>query len=69
VQIVNEKKNSQLLRFRVFFFFNLLGAFLAFSSLGAGSSKQTRKSLGAHQEKILIAMKENTAVLIVRTKL
>ncbi len=49
------------------FLFNLilLGAFLAFSSLGAGSGKQTRKPLGAHQERILIAnMKENTAVAI-----
>ncbi len=34
------------------------------SSLGAGSVKQTRKPLGAHQERILIAMKENTAVAI-----
>jgi hypothetical protein len=51
--------------------FNLisLGAFLAFSSLGAGSGKRMRKPLGAHQEKILIAIKENTAVLIVQTKL
>jgi hypothetical protein len=30
---------------------------------------QTRKLLGAHQERILIAMKENTAVLILQTKL
>jgi hypothetical protein len=27
----------------------LLGAFYAFRSLGAGSSKRTRKPLGAHQ--------------------
>jgi hypothetical protein len=40
------------LRFRVSFNFNLLDAFLAFSSLGAGSGKRTRKPLGAHQEKI-----------------
>jgi hypothetical protein len=33
----------------------LLGAFLAFSSLGAGSGKRTQKPLGAHQEKISIA--------------
>jgi hypothetical protein len=57
------------LRFRVSFNFDLLSAFLAFRSLGAGLSKRTRKPLGAHQEKILIAMKENTAVLIVQTKL
>jgi hypothetical protein len=43
--------------------------FLAFSSLGAGSGKRTQKPLGAHQEMILIAIKENTAVLIVQTKL
>jgi hypothetical protein len=42
----------------------LLSAFLAFSSLGAGSGKWTRKPLGAHQERISIAMKENTAVVI-----
>ncbi len=47
----------------------LLGAFLAFSSLGAGLGKRTQKALGAHQEKILIAIKENTAVSIVQTKL
>jgi hypothetical protein len=56
-------------RFRVSF--NIIFcAFLAFSSLGAGLvGKRTRKPLGAHQEKILIAIKENTAVLIVQTKL
>jgi hypothetical protein len=32
----------------------LLGAFLAFSSLSAGSGKRTRKPLGAHQENYLI---------------
>jgi hypothetical protein len=42
----------------------LISAFLAFSSLGAGSGKQTRKLLGANQETFLIAMKENTAVAI-----
>jgi hypothetical protein len=55
--------------FRVSFNFSLLGAFLAFSSLGAGSSKQTRKLFGAHQERISIAIKENTAVSIVQTEL
>jgi hypothetical protein len=40
--------------------------FLLFSSLGAGSGKWMQKPLGAHQERILIAMKENTAVLIYR---
>jgi hypothetical protein len=39
----------------------LLGAFLVFSSLGAGLGKRTQKPLGAHQEKISIAIKENTA--------
>jgi hypothetical protein len=33
----------------------LLGAFLAFSSLGAGSDKRMRKPLGAHQENFSIA--------------
>ncbi len=61
-----------IIKFRVlgfFFNFNLLGAFLAFSSLGAGSSKRTQKLLGAHQERILIAIKENTAVLIEQAEL
>jgi hypothetical protein len=57
------------LRFRVSLILILLGAFLVFSSLGAGLGKRTQKPLGAHQEKILIAIKENTAVLIVQTKL
>jgi hypothetical protein len=35
----------------------------------AGLGKWTQKPLGAHQEKILIAIKENTAVSIVQTKL
>jgi hypothetical protein len=39
------------------------------SSLGAGSGKQTQKPPGAHQERILIAMKENTAVFVLQTKL
>jgi hypothetical protein len=43
--------------------------FLLFSSLGAGLGKRTQKPLDAHQEKILIAMKENAAVAIVQTKL
>jgi hypothetical protein len=59
----------QIFRFWVSFNINLLGAFLAFSSLGSGSGKRTQKPLGAHQEKILIAMKENTAVSIVQTEL
>jgi hypothetical protein len=37
------------LRFRVSFYFNLLSAFLASSSLGPGSGKRTQKPLGAHQ--------------------
>ncbi len=44
-----------LSRFRKSFNLILFGAFLAFSSLGAGSGKRTRKRLGAHQEKISIA--------------
>jgi hypothetical protein len=40
--------------------------FLFSSSLGAGLGKRTQKPLGAHQERVLIAMKENTAVLIYR---
>jgi hypothetical protein len=43
---------SYFSRFSKSFNFNLLGAFLAFSSLGAGSGKRTQKPLGAHQEKI-----------------
>jgi hypothetical protein len=43
--------------------------FLLSSSLGPGSGKRTQKPLGAHQERISIAMKENTAVLILQTKL
>jgi hypothetical protein len=52
-----------------FFNFNLLSAFLAFSTLGAGLGKRMQQLLGAHQERILITMKENTAVLILQTKL
>jgi hypothetical protein len=40
--------------------------FLPSNSLGAGLGKRTRKLLGAHQERISIALKENTAVLIYR---
>jgi hypothetical protein len=36
-------------RFRSLFYLILLGVFLAFSSLGAGSSKRTQTPLGAHQ--------------------
>jgi hypothetical protein len=39
---------------------------LSIRSLGAGSGKQTQKPLGAHQERVLIAMKENMAVSIYR---
>jgi hypothetical protein len=47
---------GQVSRFRSLFNLILLGAFLAFSSLGAaGSGKRTRKPLGAHQERISIA--------------
>jgi hypothetical protein len=50
-----------------FIIFNFtFGAFLAFSSLGPCLGKRTQKPLGAHQERILIAMKESTAVLIYR---
>jgi hypothetical protein len=54
---------SWLSRFRSLFNLILLGAFLAFSSLGAGSGKRTRKPLGAHQERILIAIKEKMALI------
>jgi hypothetical protein len=52
------------LRFRFLLILIYFVAFLAFSSLGAGLDKRTQKPLGAHQEKISIAMKENTAVAI-----
>jgi hypothetical protein len=61
MQTININKHP-VLRFRVSFDFNLLGAFLAFSSFSAGLGKRRRKPLGAHQERISIAMKENTAV-------
>jgi hypothetical protein len=44
-------------------------SFSLLALLGAGSGKRTRKPLGAHQEKTLIAIKENTAVSIVQTEL
>ncbi len=57
-------------RFRVFFFLNLiLVPFSLPGSLGVGSCKQTQKPLGAHQERISIAMKEDTAVFVLQTKL
>jgi hypothetical protein len=39
------------------------------SSLGAGWGKRTQKPLGAHQGRILITMKENTAGSILQTEL
>jgi hypothetical protein len=44
-----------LSRFSKSFNLILLGAFLALSSVGAGSGKRTRKPLGAHQENFSIA--------------
>ncbi len=41
----------RLLRFRSLLLLILLGVFLAFSSLGAGSNEQTRTVLGAHQRR------------------
>jgi hypothetical protein len=38
------------------------------SSLGAGFCKWTQRPLGAHQERISMAMKENTAVFDLQTK-
>jgi hypothetical protein len=38
------------------------------SFLGAGSGKRMQKPLGAHQERILVAMKENTVVFLLQTK-
>jgi hypothetical protein len=43
------QSEEYLSRFRVSFILILLGVFLAFSSLGAGLIKRTRKPLGAHQ--------------------
>jgi hypothetical protein len=45
----------------VFLLLILLGAFLAFSSSGAGSDERTRTPLGAHQSVWLSQVKENTA--------
>ncbi len=53
----NQVKSS--FTFQGLLFFNsTFGAFLAFSSLGSGSSTRTQKQLDAHQERISIAMKE-----------
>ncbi len=43
---------ASLSRFRKSFNLNLLGVFLAFSSLGAGSNERTRTPLGAHQQRV-----------------
>jgi hypothetical protein len=59
--------NLEYHTFRVLgFLLYLLGALLAFNSLGAGLGKRTQKPLGAHQERILITIKENMAVSIYR---
>jgi hypothetical protein len=56
LRYISALRSSTLLRILYFSRFReslvliSLGAFLAFSSLGAGSSKRTRKPLGAHQE-------------------
>jgi hypothetical protein len=61
------KSNNYIFRvFRVSFILIYSAPFSLSSSLRAGLSKRTQKPLGAHQERILIAMKENTAVLIYR---
>jgi hypothetical protein len=64
-----EQKANNISRFSSLYFNLLLVPFLLSSSLGAGSGKRTRKPLRAHQERILVAMKENTAVFLLQTKL
>jgi hypothetical protein len=66
-------KKRRFFLFSCFLTFIILG-FLLFSiysvpfslssSLGTGSSKRTRKPLGAHQGRISIAMKENRAFAV-----
>jgi hypothetical protein len=56
-------------RFRVLLFQFYFVPFSLSSSLGAGLGKLTQKPLGAHQEIILIAMKENTAFFLLQTEL
>jgi hypothetical protein len=61
-----------MIMFRVLGFvnFHLLPVhFSLSSSLGAASGKRTQKLLGAHQERILVAMKESTAVYVLQTRL
>ncbi len=53
-------------RFRVSLILIYSVPFLLSSSLGAGSGKRMQELLGAHQERISITMKENTAVSIYR---
>jgi hypothetical protein len=47
----------------------ILAPFSLSSSLGAGSGKRAQKPLGAHQKRVLVAMKEKTAVFVLQTKL
>jgi hypothetical protein len=42
----------------------LIDAFLDLSLLGAGSGERTRTSLGAHQKRFSLQIKDNTAVAI-----
>jgi hypothetical protein len=44
-----DNHHAHVLRFSSLLLLILLGAFLVFSSLGAGSDKRTRTPLGAHQ--------------------
>jgi hypothetical protein len=46
-----------ILRFRSLLLLILLGVFLAYSSLGAGSNERTRTPLVAHQKRISFANK------------
>jgi hypothetical protein len=57
---------TYVLRFRVSFILIYSVPVSLSSCLGAGLGKRTQKLLGAHQERILIAMKENTTVSIYR---
>jgi hypothetical protein len=54
IHLTHEKKYRFFDIFRVLgslLLLILLGAFLAFSSLGAGSNERTRTPLGAHQQR------------------
>jgi hypothetical protein len=63
---------SYVLRFRVRYiltFYFTFGAFLAFSSLGAGSGKRTQKPLGAHQDRFFDRNEGEHGCIVLQTKL